>query len=803
MDAENSERETPGTVMQGSSPEEPEVVAALAQTSSPFRIRWEWLAYAGVLVFALFSRFYMLADKPLHHDESLFAYYSYFLYRGWGYEYQPILHGPVLENVVALIFLVFGDNKFTMRLFAALGGLALLPIVWYWRRYLGRFGTISALVLIALSPCITYYSRFLRNDVPYMAMTCWCALCLVRAFDTGRRLYFWGAILTGTIMFCMMESSIFFFAACVGFLVTMTIVDWLQGSLSGSFGAERPPGNAVLFVPRLRDEDFRRPLSHRLISWFDIGLMALALEVTAGWFFYRMFYSTLHIYKPVLALADKLQLDLTPRRANWIIAVALYPLFAYCCAVLWINWRRPCGHKGVLHYVLRVCVKSRWAMIGAFSLGLAVFTVLFTTWFTHVKGEDFWHEKVLLTPLQLYKNTWDYWWDQHKLHRIKGPFHYYLPILFLYEFPAIVLVFWGWWRTMFRGRRGWLHLTAFAGAQLLLLVVYKARVLFGPPIDWNWVDKTLHLTGPGHFFLILFYIQVLTHFAGTMFLRRSFVESFLTYWTVTSLFAYSYAGEKVPWLAVHVAGPLALLAGLYTHRSLSEVNWTRGRRIAGWCAVCILLVWQFRTELLLNFVHPASPAERLVYNHTSPDLEFAVKRIERIAHETNYGKQMPLFVRGEMEWPLYWYFRDWTNATPPLGETSDMTSRPVVLVNWELSDVANLKSNYRIMRLKVREWWEPPLLDFSATCDIFRGLTPRESRRSGDNGSRFDIALTEWRKLWHYLAYRDIWLDTTDPNFSNGCNEFAFCIWKDLDDDYLQRDRLNEMAPQRDIPVYP
>ena len=87
--------------------------------------------------------------------------------------------------------------------------------------------------------------------------------------------------------------------------------------------------------------------------------------------------------------------------------------------------------------------------------------------------------------------------------------------------------------------------------------------------------------------------------------------------------------------------------------------------------------------------------------------------------------------------------------------------------------------------------------------DVWRMLTPLESRRGGDNLERYASSLVEWKKLWHYLAYRDIWLDPADPVFSNSGNEMALCIRKDLERDYLAREWLMLMPMRREIPTYP
>ncbi|MGQ9627395.1 MAG: flippase activity-associated protein Agl23 [Anaerolineae bacterium] len=48
---------------------------------------------------------------------------------------------------------------------------------------------------------------------------------------------------------------------------------------------------------------------------------------------------------------------------------------------------------------------------------------------------------------------------------------------------------------------------------------------------------------------------------------------FLVYWTISSLLLYSWAGEKMPWLAVHLALPLILLTARFANDVLDGVDW--------------------------------------------------------------------------------------------------------------------------------------------------------------------------------------------------------------------------------------
>lgn len=766
------------------------------------------LLMAAIAVFAAVTRLYDVSAKPLHHDESLFAYYGHFLYKGYGYVYQPILHGPVLQNVSALIFLLFGDSKFTMRLPAVVGGLLLLVVAWFWRRYLGRAGVVAALAAIALSPSLAYYSRFLRNDVPYLAATLWCALMVLRAAETGERRYWLWGILSATLMFSMMESSIFFFAACAGFLVVAAGADWLGGRRLPPEALRRFPGHAVIFAPRERGG------AGGPSGWLQVmrGIAAaMALTAAAAWFFRRMFADTVPI-GPVIAslLNARGWSTLTDADVYAVLTVLLFLALVPLCLFVMAHYQRPHGATGMLHYLLRLAWARRWIILCGVAISVAFYATIFTTYFTNTRGQDFWGRDVLLTPLQIYKNTWDYWIDQHKLHRIKGPFHYYWPLLLMYELPLVAVVAAGLWRSWFGGPRGRRHLVAFLVPQVLAAgLLWMAasqwyRDWLGYRIDWNFLDDHLHVSHPVHLLMALLYAQILVHATGLLVRRGHWSEAFLVFWTVTSLFAYSYAGEKVPWLVVHVVGPMCLLSGLYVERWARDFRLTRPRIAVAAAVAGIAALWQARNIVFVCFIHPHSPQERLVYNHTSPDVEWAVDRIGEIARATNLGSALPMMIRGEVEWPLYWYLRDYTNFMGAREEPLETTTRPVVLVNWEASGVPNLVQNYTIRRLKVREWWEPPMLNPLVLADIFRWLTPRESLRDSVHGMRFAAAVTEWKKLFHYLAYRQIWLDPDNVYWSNGVNEFAFCVRKDLGETFLSHAAQTRLPRFRtDIPVYP
>ena len=130
-------------------------------------IDWELAAYAGLVLFTIATRFWDLGSRAFHHDESLHALYSWYLYTGKGYVHDPMMHGPFQFEGNALIFLLFGASNYTARMMAAIFGVWIVISPYFLRRELGRLGALVASALFAISPSFLYFSRFTREAIYY------------------------------------------------------------------------------------------------------------------------------------------------------------------------------------------------------------------------------------------------------------------------------------------------------------------------------------------------------------------------------------------------------------------------------------------------------------------------------------------------------------------------------------------------------------------------------------------------------------------------------------------------------------
>lgn len=112
-------------------------------------------------------------DYPpmLKNLDSIAQSYFYFkhLWNNPGYKYDPVYHGPFIYYLGDLVFNLANDHNFKiLRLPMVISSILALFFVFLYREYLGKFGLILSLLLIATSPGLVYFSN-LANYEDYIA----------------------------------------------------------------------------------------------------------------------------------------------------------------------------------------------------------------------------------------------------------------------------------------------------------------------------------------------------------------------------------------------------------------------------------------------------------------------------------------------------------------------------------------------------------------------------------------------------------------------------------------------------------
>jgi len=168
---------------------------ALSQIlSQRININWEVIVYIVIFLFAVFTRFYILGDRVMSHDESLHTRFSYNLYADGNFQHTPLMHGPVLFHTTALSYYLFGDNDFTSRIYTSLLGVMMVMFPLLFRRWLGRWGAILASMMLLISPIILYYNRYIRHDTPsilFGMIMAYCILMYINGPARFRRRAYW------------------------------------------------------------------------------------------------------------------------------------------------------------------------------------------------------------------------------------------------------------------------------------------------------------------------------------------------------------------------------------------------------------------------------------------------------------------------------------------------------------------------------------------------------------------------------------------------------------------------------------
>jgi len=151
-----------------------------------------------VIIFAVISRITGLGDRVMSHDEVNHVVPAFDLFSGRGYRHDPVTHGPLQFHLMALSYFLFGDNDFTSRLPHALFSIATIVFVsTYFRRYLGKFGSIAAGILFTISPFMLFYGRYARNDAICVFLGITTIYGLLRYFESNdiKYLYYFTAIM--------------------------------------------------------------------------------------------------------------------------------------------------------------------------------------------------------------------------------------------------------------------------------------------------------------------------------------------------------------------------------------------------------------------------------------------------------------------------------------------------------------------------------------------------------------------------------------------------------------------------------
>jgi len=514
-------------------------------------VRKSTIVMAVLIGLAVASRFYDVGARVMSHDETTHVYYSWNLFQGRGFQHNPLMHGPMQFHLWALSYFLFGDNDTAARIPSAVMGVAAVALTFVLRRWLGRTGSLVAGALMLISPYMLFYSRYTREDpfvIPEALLMFWAVFCY---FDTRKTRWLYLLAVSLVLHFATKETAFIYAAQLLVFLAAYLVGDLLRetwarpalrvGFLAGVVATLLGGGLAGFIF--LRDRAEFAALMAPATAVTEAGTSAavaspLSPLVGVGALI-ALFGMVVVVAAVVMTFGRRLRTDFPALDLLIITGTLTLPqLGALIARILgWnpIEYTDPAvvskdAAVVVVLFALSILIGIAWDwrrwLVAAGSFW-GIFVVLYTTVFTNGFG--------FLTGLV---GSLGYWLEQQPVQRGGQPWFYYALVQIpVYEYlPAI-----GTFVAFVIGLVAWARAARRSASE-------------GPVPE------------PAEFPVLLF----------------------LGYWVITSLVAYSYAGEKMPWLTVHIALPMILLAGWAFGKFLETIDWSRPAVGRAWLDLGVL-----------------------------------------------------------------------------------------------------------------------------------------------------------------------------------------------------------------------
>lgn len=788
--------------------------------------RWtptvEQVAYAVIAVLAIVSRLWALGDRAFHHDETLHAAYSWYLFSGRGYMHDPLLHGPLLYHLGALTFFLFGDNDTTARLSAALFSIALTLSPILLRPVIGRLAALIASIYLLISPVALYVGRFFRHDIYSVLFEILVLVAIVRyAADPRPRWLYLGAAALA-LMLTNQETTYLYILIMAAPLAAIFCWRVFRPGLAiiGGLGLSLAllifvlPGTAVVDGGHHAQRDANGAIvvdqPGPLFGWppletEDNGYALLVrnrLDSDGG----RSVWENGARY-----LAD------IGRFVNHPAIISAFIVFTGGLALLiWLIWRRRDANGATpweqalargdpaATVAASLVADRRWQV--ALAIAGAIYALLFTAMFTNLLG--------LISGVA---GSLLYWLAQHNVQRGSQPGHYYAVILATYE-PLLLLGaatglplaiqavrrrwpeafaagLMAWWSVAAFGIYTWagekmpwltIHITlpltllfAWTVAKLVALAQAQAarwQVAWeeaatpaateaAAPVDTAGAGDLAPMPAGGWRWLDEWR-------PGALGLPKGSLLSFgLLFGLIISLgfllllitVAAGPASPIQPWMAVLFT--LTLFTLLVIGAGL-RWSWTVTAALAAICLSVAIGLYTVRGSVRLAYQTGDVAREMMVYTQTSPDVMRVIRRLEEASMRRGGGTRLPVMYDNETVW--LWYLRDWPGAIAvPGGRLNGPPAEEVQAVLLLQENLDRYPENraylegFVIQRYPLR-WWFPEDQAYRLNGS---SLLDRLLRNPFD----YDTSA----QLWRYLMFRQ-------PPAGLGSTDFVIAVRPEL-----------------------
>lgn len=582
------------------------------------RLDVEQLLYVTFIAIAIISRLWDLGARVMSHDESLHTYFSYNLATGKGFAHTPLMHGPFLFHITALSYFLFGANDFTSRIPPALFGILLVALPIFFRRWLGRVGALIASFALLISPSILYHARYIRQEEFVLVWTLLTALCVFRYLETRKPAWLIGLAVVLALHATDKSTSFLSVALFVAFLAPLALLQLYVSrrkvnDVSMAVLLAAVIGILMLCISVIMEVGSRF-LTERLTLTsviaqlnpltltFDTNTLIYAaaivlLAVLSGlivWFLLRGLFSEWYRHATQAAPALNLVIVMvitTMFMASPAMLLLLNPIwkFAYGTELISVKLLGEMSNlasnpsliatmfalaAALISVSIAIAVALDWRrwlpVVGVY---VAITSTFFTTVFSNAGGFG-----------TGFVGQLGYWMAQQEVKRGGQPSYYYFLIVPLYEYMLMI------------GSLCAIVYIAYRIGMLLMVRVDPAPIEqdnshVTAADDANTLEADVQVVRP---------VSIFDHPLGQALVRHDkLFPIFLLWWTLATWIIYTIAGEKMPWLTVHIALPMALLTAWFfnavltpsaNHRGLGNYIKRQTTLLIGGLAIFIVLM---------------------------------------------------------------------------------------------------------------------------------------------------------------------------------------------------------------------
>lgn len=776
-----------------------------AVTTAPLTLGKRALAALGnpvtlmltvLVAYILFTRLWNLGLKPVQHDESMFAYYSYQILKSLHNPSTPVRGGALFQFIASIAKPVYAV-PYGIRIGIILLSAAAFVFVFAKRHLIRSFpmrlavlaGTALPIVLLIVPPAIMFV-------------------------NLGGPGYKYMPILHGPVLEWVSATV---FEVIGDSDATMRLFPALNGIF------------LLVLIYLMRER-----MGGSRAAWLAIFFLAISPTVT---FFSRYNRSDIIFLCTATAIVYAGWRYAVTKHPLWLVALLgiigystatmeTYVVFFFLCCTFglgcWIHGfvkEKPYTEIPFYRDLIRAFTRHWWATLLGLALAAFIIVTLFTSFYKFMEHWDGIPEAIV------------YWSGEHAKHRIEGPWHFHLLHMSIYELPFLIyfvvsIVMQMWPRaphpTRFHRR---ILFFAWLGVSWLALVWpvgegANAHAAWTHKFSDEFYDFT-HMRLWLHVWLFI-QIFIVVGITGWKHLNNGrYFHAWVDYWAGGSFLAYSYAGEKVPWVGMHVIIPMLISCAMYAelwlkanaarrtavqttappkeasteeskkkkkgdqraakkarkpistspHSAAPAQGLWRKFAVAGFTLFAVIgLGWEIYLANFLVWKNSGSPLERHTYASSHMQFKQATdKIIAEVQEKEGRKKELETLVAyaGEPSWPLIWSFRHFKNVQS--GYIPDNTKAEYILIDngiyegnrfntaknqWERIPPPKYIERYNWERVRFRHYWQPQPLDWEEMKQI-RLLLANPSKLSSEQRSIRERGRASWGKLFYSMLERN------------------------------------------------